>query len=84
MRVFVDLKLGNMFLTEFVKAYEDGKISSSEAYQMLKKVLDSVIGNIHGTDDETRAFALFKRIDKVRGDLTKKGSSTVSDKKKGR
>ena len=73
-----------MFLTEFVKAYEDGKISSSEAYQMLKKVLDSVIGNIHGTDDETRAFALFKRIDKVRGDLTKKyqPSSTISSKRR--
>ena len=77
LRVFVDLTLGNMFLSEFVKAYESGQISSTEAYKMLKRILDSVVGDIHDADDEVGALALLKRIDEVRGDLTKKISAEV-------
>ena len=73
LRSFVDFTIGNGALKkEFVEAYEGGKISSTEAYQMLKRILDSVIGDIHDVDEEAGALALLKRIDEVRGDLTKK------------
>ena len=76
LRSFVDFTLGNGHLKEeFIEAYEGGKISSTEAYQMLKKILNSVVGDIHDVDEEAGALALIKRIGEVRGELTKKISA---------
>lgn len=73
LKSFVDFTLGNGHLKEeFIWPYEGGKISSTEAYQMLKKILHSVVGDIHDVDEEAGALALIKRIGEVRGDLTKK------------
>jgi hypothetical protein len=79
LRYVVDFTIGGEALQEFREAYKGGKISSTETYQMLKPILDSVVGDaIHNVDEDFVVLALLKRIDETRGNIEKKISAEFS------
>lgn len=77
LKTFVDVVLGNSHLQEFRDAYEDGTITSVDAYRALKGIIDSVIGNIEDIGTKTGVLDFVNLLLNNREDLTTKIVSEV-------
>lgn len=69
LQTIVNVVLGNGHLQELRDAYKDGTITSIDAYRALKRIIDSVIGNIEEIKTETEVLDFVNHIMEKRDKL---------------